>query len=47
MGYEEVQQPILTGLVGMVKTSDEGSVPKAILGKWLSTIEYDQLRFSQ
>jgi len=33
VGYEEVQQPILTGLVGMVKVSDDISVPKAILGR--------------
>ena len=33
VGYEEVQQPILTGLVGMVKVSDDVSVPKAILGR--------------
>ena len=32
MGYEEVQEPILTGLVGMLKASDEGSVPKSAMG---------------
>ena len=39
IGYEEIQQPILMGLVGMLKASDDGLSTTATagvnLGQWL------------
>ena len=33
VGYDEVQESILVGLVGLLKGSDSGTVPVAVLGK--------------
>ena len=44
IGYEEIQQPILMGLVGMLKASDDGLSTTATagvnLGQWLLGVSF-------
>ncbi len=38
VGYEEVQQSILFGLVGLLKAADSGSNPAAVTGTYMTSL---------